>query len=107
MEGSPFVRCLFFRDDNSGAVLGYALLAFSYSNEAGGDVVWVDELYVKSEYRGMGIGNRFFDFLSNEYKDFARFRLETEPANDGAKRLYKRMGFEPLEYSQMIKDRLT
>lgn len=107
MAGSPFVRCLFFRDENSGAVLGYALLAFSYSNEAGGDVVWVDELYVKSEYRSMGIGNRFFDFLSNEYKDFARFRLETEPDNDGAKRLYKRMGFEPLGYSQMIKDRLT
>ena len=107
MAGSPFVRCLFFRDENSGAVLGYALLAFSYSNEAGGDVVWVDELYVKSEYRSMGIGNRFFDFLSNEYKGFARFSLETEPDNDGAKRLYKRMGFEPLGYSQMIKDRLT
>ena len=44
MAGSPFVRCLFFRDENRGAVLGYALLAFSYSNEAGGDVVWVDEL---------------------------------------------------------------
>lgn len=107
MVGSPFVRCLFFRDENSGAVLGYALLAFSYSNEAGGDVVWVDELYVKSEYRSTGIANRFFDFLSNEYKNFARFRLETEPDNDGAKRLYKRMGFEPLGYSQMIKDRLT
>lgn len=107
MNGSPFLRCLFFQDENDGAILGYALLAFSYSNEAGGDVVWIDELYVKSQYRGMGIGNIFFDFLSNEYKDFARFRLETEPANKGAKRLYERMGFKPLEYSQMIKDNLT
>lgn len=107
MEGSPFIRCLFFKDENSGETLGYALLAFSYSNEAGGDVVWVDELYVKSRYRGKGIGNSFFDFLSNEYKGFARFRLEIEPGNQSAKRLYNRIGFKTLEYEQMVKDRLT
>lgn len=33
----------------------------------------------------------------------ARLRLEAEPDNTGAIRLYKRLGFEELPYKQLIK----
>lgn len=84
--------------------VGYALLCRSYSREAGGSTVWVDELYVRPEYRGKSIGSGFFAFLE-ENIPAARYRLETEPGNEQARRLYERMGFEPLEYMQMVKDK--
>lgn len=82
---------------------GYALLCKSYSREAGGAAVWIDELYVRPEYRGQGLGSEFFEFLEKNIPA-ARYRLETEPDNVRARRLYERMGFKPLEYMQMVKD---
>lgn len=98
---SPFLR-LYLLESN-GAVAGYALLVLSFSNEAGGSTVWLDEIYIRSEFRGQGLGNRFFDFLEKEYADVARFRLEVEPDNEAAVRLYRRRGFKQLDYVQYIR----
>ncbi len=86
-----------------GEAAGYALLNRSFSHEAGGAVVWVEELYVRPGYQGHGIGTRFFSYLKAHYPA-ARYRLETEPENVRAKALYAKMGFQPLAYEQMICD---
>ena len=36
MEGSPYTVCFMFRSDDKKEVYGFALLALTYSNEAGG-----------------------------------------------------------------------
>ena len=99
--GNPCVRLYLI--ENGGQTAGYALLALTFSNEAGGDVVWLDEIYIRPEFQGKGLGNEFFDFLEKEFASAARFRLEVEADNDGAVRLYERRGFRPLEYRQFIK----
>lgn len=99
--GNPCVRLYLI--ENGGQTAGYALLALTFSNEAGGDVVWLDEIYIRPEFQGRGLGNEFFDFLEKEFASAARFRLEVEADNEGAVRLYKRRGFRPLEYVQFIK----
>lgn len=99
--GNPCVRLYVI--ENGGQTAGYALLALTFSNEAGGDVVWLDEIYIRPEFQGKGLGNEFFDFLEKEFASAARFRLEVEADNDGAVRLYERRGFRPLEYRQFIK----
>ena len=99
--GNPCVRLYLI--ENGGQTAGYALLALTFSNEAGGDVVWLDEIYIRPEFQGKGLGNEFFDFLEKEFASAARFRLEVESDNEGAVRLYKRRGFRPLEYVQFIK----
>ena len=101
--GSPFIDCYIFEQD--GRAVGYGQLSLTYSNEAGGICVWLEEIYVRPEFQGMGIGSEFLNFVKNEYKNAARLRLEIEPDNDGARKLYKRMGFSELEYQSMIIDK--
>ena len=70
--GNPCVRLYLI--ENGGQTAGYALLALTFSNEAGGDVVWLDEIYIRPEFQGKGLGNEFFDFLEKEFASAARFR---------------------------------
>ena len=66
-------------------------------------VIWVEELFMRSQYRGKGLGNEFFDFLYRE-RPAARYRLEIEPENVRAAALYERKGFCSLGYGQMVND---
>ncbi|MDO5518872.1 MAG: GNAT family N-acetyltransferase [bacterium] len=86
-------------------IAGYALLAKTFSQEAGGMVLWIEELYLLEKYRSAGLGREFFEFLEKEKdQSVKRIRLEVEDYNKRAIQLYKRMGFKPLEYIQMIKE---
>jgi diamine N-acetyltransferase len=86
-------------------IAGYALLAKTFSQEAGGMVVWIEELYVKPEYRGHGLGHAFFKFLKEHLpQNTKRLRLEVESSNQRAVSLYRRLGFQDLEYLQMFRD---
>lgn len=103
MRSENYAECYIFECD--GKAVGYALLAKTFSQEAGGMVCWLEELYVRSQYRCRGIGKEFFALLQNEIcPDMSRFRLEVERDNIKAISLYERMGFEELSYMQMIKE---
>ena len=104
MAGSPFADAFVFEENET--VVGYALLARTWSQEAGGETVWIEELYLEPSARGKGYGTAFFHFLENDYAPNAkRFRLEVEKENEGAVALYERLGFEFFPYDQMKKDR--
>ena len=87
-----------------GSPCGFALLSKTFSQEAGGLSVTIEEIYIEPEFRGKGLGTSFFEFLKREIPAM-RFRIEVEDDNDGAKRLYERMGFELLPYLQMVIDK--
>lgn len=88
-----------------GAPAGYALLAKTFSHEAGGLVIWIEEIYTVPAFRGKGLGREFFAFLDREYGSTAkRLRLETEPSNKRAEALYRSLGFDTLEYRQFYKE---
>ena len=92
--------------DVDGAVRGYALLAKTFSQEAGGQVLWIEELYLTKEYRYQGLGRRFFEaLLASLPPEIKRVRLEVEKENEGAVRLYESLGFSFLEYDQMVLER--
>lgn len=83
---------------------GYGLISKSFSQECGGPVIWFEELYIRESYRGCGLGSQFFQYVEEQFPKTARFRLEVEPDNEGAARLYQRLGYESLPYNQMIKE---
>ena len=103
VKGSPLMRGLTITEGDE--IIGYALLAFYWSCEAGGFTVQAEELYFKPQMRGKGCGHKFFQWLFEEYPQAKRFRLEVCPHNPKAKLLYSRLGFEDLNYGQMILDR--
>ena len=85
--------------------VGYAIISKTYSHEGGGMVWWLEELYIEPAYRGHGLGKAFFKFLDQEKDvDVTRIRLEVELDNEKAIKLYKNMGFEILDYGQMVRE---
>lgn len=91
--------------EKDGKTAGFCVVAKTYSPEAGGLVLWIEDLCVLPEYRSQGIGRKFFAFLEEKYKGTAvRWRLEITPENEGAKRLYKSVGFEECPYLPMIRE---
>ena len=89
-----------------GASVGYALVSKTFSHEAGGTVWWLEELYILPEYRGKGLGRSYFDFIEKAAAEngVRRLRLEVEPDNTRAAKLYSDLGYKPLNYSQMLKE---
>lgn len=98
-DKSPF--CDAYICERNGKITGYMLLAITYSNEAGGEVVWIEELYTVPEARGMGVASELIDYVFDKYKNAARFRLEVTDENECAVKLYKKKGFINLRYKQM------
>jgi ribosomal protein S18 acetylase RimI-like enzyme len=75
-------------------IVGYGVLINFWSNECGGNVLAIDELYVAKPLRGQGIGADFVRHLiRSALKDSVAVRLEVTPANARARRLYERLGF--------------
>lgn len=99
---SPYIKGYIIEDD--GVQAGYMILSYTFSAEVGGTVVLIEELFLDDNARGKGIGTKALEFVRNQYPNAARFRLEVTQENEGAIRLYERMGFTMLEYRQMIVD---
>ena len=97
---SPYVEGYIF--ENGDIVQGYAMVAKSYSTEFGKPCIWIEDIYVKGDYRGCGIGTRFFKYIEEKYPDCV-YRLELEEENERALNVYKKCGYELLPYMEMKK----
>ena len=102
MRGDAYVKGYIF--EYEGTPCGFVLLSKTFSQEAGGISVTVEEIYIEEAYRGKGLATAFFHWLKAQ-PGIMRLRIEVEDDNDGAKRLYERMGFELLPYLQMVIDK--
>lgn len=96
----PYVEGYIFQDGEE--VQGYAMLAKSFSTEFGKSCIWIEDLYMKEKYRGIGLGSLFFAFIEEKYPDVV-FRLEAEEENERAVKVYKKCGYEILPYLEMKK----
>ena len=102
MRSGQYLSGYIFTDGDNTA--GFAVTNRMMQHEAGGVKVWVEDLYIRPAYRGQGLGSRFLAWLEEQLRgDAVMLRLETEPENERAQELYYRLGYENLNYLQMIK----
>lgn len=92
------------RDANLGAAwlildtnrpVGYVVLCFGYSLEWLGRDAFVDEFYLREEYRGRGWGHKTMTFLEEAAREFGvrTLHLEVVEENVAALQLYTKLGF--------------
>jgi GNAT superfamily N-acetyltransferase len=100
VNDSPYLEGYVFEENE--AIIGYAMLAKSFSTEFGRPCIWIEDIYLKENYRGHGVGSQFFKFIDERYPG-AIFRLEAEEDNKTAINVYKKAGFDILPYLEMKK----
>ena len=61
MRSGQYLSGYLFTDGDSTA--GFAVTNRMMQHEAGGMMVWVEELYIRPAYRGQGLGSRFLTWL--------------------------------------------
>ena len=95
--GSGRFLALLARDD-SGTAIGVLTLSESFALYAGGEYGVIDEMYVRPQFRGQGVGRALVDEAAAIARDRGWFRLHvTGPENEcdeRAVRFYERLGFE-------------
>ena len=104
MNNSPYAKGMVF--EHNGEIAGYGLISITYSNEVASLVILLEEIFVRPKYRSCGLGTEFFAFIEKEFGNKAkRLRLEVTHCNTRAQQLYHKLGFEELDYMQMVKDK--
>ena len=90
----------------NGAIGGFAFLISFWSNEVGGEVIVIDELYVKPAFRNQGHARELFRTLTNHPNHLwpgkaVALELEVTPQNQRAAAFYENVGFSPVKNRRM------
>ncbi len=101
LSTSPYLEGFIF--DDNGRTAGYSMIAKSFSTEYGRRCVWIEDIYLKPEYRGRGAAGLLFRFLEEKYPG-TLLRLEVEDDNTPAVRAYGKNGFTVMGYTEMKKN---
>ena len=102
VSSSPYAEGFVFETD--GALSGYAMIAKSFSTEYGCPCIWIEDIYLKPEYRNLGIGSQFFAYLEEKFPNYLQ-RLEVEHDNRPAVHTYRKNGFTEMPYMEMKRGR--
>ena len=100
INSCPYLEGYVFEENDK--ICGYAMVAKSFSTEFGKPCIWIEDLYIKEDYRHKKLGSLFFDFLKENYKDTIQ-RLEVDKHNVFAIKAYKKNNFEEVDYLQFIR----
>lgn len=92
--GDPSVGTMFVCEKD-GAIVGMVSLLTTVSTALGRKVALLEDMVVKQEHRGEGIGSMLMEYASEWAKDqgFGRITLLTDADNDPAHRFYTGKGF--------------
>ena len=95
----PAVYALMAEDDESGAVVGFALWFRNFSTWLGRHGVYLEDLYVRPQFRGHGYGKQLLATLAKECMDrgFGRLEWWVLDWNEPALEVYRAIGAVPMD----------
>ncbi len=103
LANSPYVKIVMCKSGDVCA--GYCNISLTFSSEVGGNVVLIEEIYVRENFQGKGLGTKMLSYVREKFdSETKRYRLEVMHDNLAAIKLYERLGFKNLDYKQMILD---
>jgi ribosomal protein S18 acetylase RimI-like enzyme len=103
MLSDPTLGCVFMIEDDS-VVVGYAFVSYSYDLEFAGREAWLTEIFIDEAARGRGGGTHALELLEPELRarGVRAYHLQVR-ADNPAKRLYERAGFQVVPRQIMSK----
>ena len=104
---------LFNGDSNVEVLLGYVegepvafvLFFTNYSTFLGRPGLYVEDLYIRSAYRGRGFGKAIFSHLAGlaAERNYGKIEWYTSEQNKAAVKFYHHIGAKPLEQKQIFR----
>lgn len=81
---------------HEGQSAGYLVMTFWYSLEFRGRSAFIDEIYLRPDFRNLGLGSQVIESVSSACKaqGIKTLRLEVEHENTRAQAVYRKNGFE-------------
>ena len=75
--------------------VGYVALTFGFSLEFYGRDAFIDDLFIRPAFRGVGLGTRVLEAVERECRDLdvRALHLEVGRTNQAGQALYRRQGF--------------
>jgi diamine N-acetyltransferase len=91
--------------ENPANIIGYVALNFCYSFEFGGRIAFLDELFLKTEFRHQGLGSQVLTYVLEQAQRLGLrvLHLEAERHNIAGKALYHKFGFRDHDRHLMTK----
>ena len=99
IKNSPYLEGFVFVAEEK--IVGYGMIAKSFSTEFGGECIWIEDIYIEKKFRGRSIGTKFIRFIKEKFPEKI-LRLEAEKENSSALKTYKKMGFRELPYMELV-----
>lgn len=95
-SNNPNAEVIFAYSDNE--PIAYAVYFYNFSTFLGKKGIYLEDIFVKSEYRSKGIGKKLFLYLIEfaVKNNCGRFELAVLNWNESAIQFYKKFGAEPL-----------
>ena len=99
IKNSPYIEGYVFEIENK--IIGYGMIAKSFSTEFGGECIWIEDIYLEKDYRAKGFGTKFINYVKENFPGKI-LRLEAEHDNQRALTTYKKFGFKELPYMELV-----
>jgi len=90
-----------------GQIAGQTMITYEWSDWRNGVFWWIQSVYVCPEYRNRGIFRAILAHIEAEAKaagNVCGVRLYVESANQKAREVYRRLGFQETSYQLLEKD---
>ncbi|MGN0658814.1 MAG: GNAT family N-acetyltransferase [Emergencia sp.] len=91
--------------EEDGVPVGFANLMTVFSVWTGGPAMIIDDLYIRSVYRGKGYGRMALEFIEDFARDKGCLRLQfqSELTNPDAMKFYMAVGYMPADMKFYVK----